>query len=272
MHASWQHILGNMLFLWIFGNNVEDALGPVRFLVWYVAAGIAAMAVQTAVTLDFGSAADASIPNIGASGAIAGVLGAYFVLLPRARVLTLIFFGIILLREIPAFWFLGVWIVLQIWSGGLSLVQPQTGGGDGVLRAHRRLRVRRRDRPARRRRRPRGADVAVSGLLTFAEHVERALGSLPPELRRAVRNIEIAVEDEHPDDPDLFGLYEGVPLPERGDWAGTLPDRIRIFRLPLVETFPDPAELEREIRVTVLHELGHYFGIDEERLDELGFS
>src|SRR5690242_4024188 len=129
MHASWEHILGNMLFLWIFGNNVEDAMGPVRFLLWYLAAGIAAMAAQTAVTLHFASAAGASVPNIGASGAIAGVLGAYFVLLPRARVLTVIFFGIILVREIPAFWFLLVWIGLQVWSGGLAFVQPQSGGG-----------------------------------------------------------------------------------------------------------------------------------------------
>jgi len=129
MHASWQHILGNMLFLWIFGNNVEDALGRVRFLVWYLAAGVAAMAVQTAVTLWAGSTSAASIPNIGASGAVAGVLGAYFVLLPRARVLTLIFFGIILIREIPAIWFLGVWIALQVWTGGLSLLHPESGGG-----------------------------------------------------------------------------------------------------------------------------------------------
>src|SRR5947208_2269289 len=129
MHASWEHILGNMLFLWIFGNNVEEAMGPVRFLLWYLAAGIAAMAAQTAVTLYFASAAGASVPNIGASGAIAGVLGAYFVLLPRARVLTLIFFGIILVREIPAFWFLGVWIALQLWTGGLSLLHPQQGDG-----------------------------------------------------------------------------------------------------------------------------------------------
>jgi len=129
MHASWQHILGNMLFLWIFGNNIEDALGRVRFLAWYLAAGVAAMAAQTAVTLHFGNAADASVPNIGASGAIAGVLGAYLVLLPRARVLTLIFFGIILIREIPAVWFLGVWIALQAWSGGLSLVTPHAAGG-----------------------------------------------------------------------------------------------------------------------------------------------
>jgi membrane associated rhomboid family serine protease len=129
MHASWEHIVGNMLFLWIFGNNVEDAMGPVRFIFWYLAAGIAAMAVQSAITLGFGSTLDASIPNIGASGAIAGVLGAYFVLFPRARVLTLIFFGIILIREIQAFWFLGIWIGLQIWSGGLSLLAPQSGGG-----------------------------------------------------------------------------------------------------------------------------------------------
>ena len=129
MHASWEHILGNMLFLWIFGNNIEDALGRVRFLAWYLAAGVAAMAAQSAVTIFFGTTRDASIPNVGASGAIAGVLGAYFLLLPRARVLTLIFFGIILFREIPAIWFLGVWIGLQIWTGGLSLLHPQNGEG-----------------------------------------------------------------------------------------------------------------------------------------------
>jgi membrane associated rhomboid family serine protease len=129
MHASWEHILGNMLFLWIFGNNVEDAFGHLRFLVWYLAAGVAAMAAQTAVTFAFAGKEAASVPNIGASGAIAGVLGAYFVLLPNARVLTLIFFGVILIREIPAYWFLLVWIALQLWSGGLSFVQPQSGGG-----------------------------------------------------------------------------------------------------------------------------------------------
>jgi membrane associated rhomboid family serine protease len=129
MHASWEHILGNMLFLWIFGNNIEDALGKVRFFVWYIGAGLAATALQTVVTLAVGSAQDASIPNIGASGAIAGVLGAYFVLLPRARVLTLIIIGLIFIREIPAIWFLAIWIGLQIWSGGLSLVSPQSGGG-----------------------------------------------------------------------------------------------------------------------------------------------
>jgi predicted Zn-dependent protease with MMP-like domain len=106
----------------------------------------------------------------------------------------------------------------------------------------------------------------------FEQHVRRALDSLPPELRRALENVEVVVEDEHPDDPDLLGLYEGVPLPERGDWAGALPDRISIYRLPLEESFPDPAELEREIRITVLHELAHLFGLDEDRLEELGYD
>ena len=108
--------------------------------------------------------------------------------------------------------------------------------------------------------------------MTFEEHVQRALDELPPDLAKALENVAVVVEDQHPDDPDLFGLYEGVPLPERGDWAGALPDRIRIFRLPLVESFRDPAELEEEIRITVLHELAHYFGLDEDRLDDLGYS
>ena len=133
MHGSWFHILGNMLFLWIFGNNVEDALGKVRFLLWYLAAGVAATALQTFVTLSFGTVRDASIPNIGASGAIAGVLGAYFLLLPRARVLTAIFFGLIFLREIPAVWFLGIWILLQLWQGGVGLTHPDQTGGVAVF-------------------------------------------------------------------------------------------------------------------------------------------
>jgi membrane associated rhomboid family serine protease len=130
MHADIIHLGGNMLFLWIFGNNVEDALGRVRYLLWYLAAGIAATALQTIVTLGWGSAQDAAIPNLGASGAIAGVLGAYFVLLPRASVLTAFILGFIFfLREIPAILFLGVWIVFQLWQGGFSLVQPAQGGG-----------------------------------------------------------------------------------------------------------------------------------------------
>ena len=108
--------------------------------------------------------------------------------------------------------------------------------------------------------------------MTFEDHVRAALDALPPRIAGALRNVAVVVEDENPDDPDLFGLYEGVPLPERGDWNAQLPDRIRIFRRPLVESFPDPRELEEEIRITVLHELGHYFGLDEDRLDDLGYS
>jgi predicted Zn-dependent protease with MMP-like domain len=106
----------------------------------------------------------------------------------------------------------------------------------------------------------------------FEEHVRRALDSLPPHLAGALKNLAVVVEDENPEDPDLFGLYEGIPLPERGDWAGSLPDRIAIYRLPLEDSFPDPAELEEEIRITVLHELAHYFGLDEDRLAELGYE
>jgi membrane associated rhomboid family serine protease len=130
MHASWAHILGNMLFLWIFGNNVEDAMGHVRFLVFYLAAGLAATALQTYITLQHSSDAGASIPNLGASGAIAGVLGAYIVLLPWAKVLTLI--GIFPIH-IPAVFFLGFWFVLQAMEGNLQLHHPDSGGGTAVF-------------------------------------------------------------------------------------------------------------------------------------------
>jgi membrane associated rhomboid family serine protease len=126
MHASWSHIIFNMLFLWIFGNNVEDVLGKVRYLLFYLAAGLAATATQTFVTLHYAPLRDASIPNVGASGAIAGVLGAYLVLLPFASVLTL--FGIFPI-PIPAFFFLGFWFVFQLWQGGFSVTHPQAGGG-----------------------------------------------------------------------------------------------------------------------------------------------
>jgi membrane associated rhomboid family serine protease len=126
LHASWLHVLGNMLFLWIFGNNVEDALGRLRFLVWYLAAGLVATFTQTFVTLHYAGAAAASVPNVGASGAIAGVLGAYLVLLPTAAVLTLI--GIFPV-PVPAFLFLGIWFVLQLYAGGMGVTHPDSGGG-----------------------------------------------------------------------------------------------------------------------------------------------
>jgi predicted Zn-dependent protease with MMP-like domain len=111
----------------------------------------------------------------------------------------------------------------------------------------------------------------VSG---FEEHVRRALESLPAELRRAMSNVEIVVVDENPEDPDLLGLYTGIPLTERDSgYAGVLPDKIEIYRLPLEEEFgDDPAVLEEEIRITVLHELAHHFGIDDDRLEELGWD
>jgi membrane associated rhomboid family serine protease len=130
MHASWIHIIGNMLFLWIFGNNVEDAMGRVKFLLFYLAAGIAATALQTFVTLQWAGANGASVPNIGASGAIAGVLGAYLVLLPGASVLTAFTLGFFfIIREIPAIWFLGIWFLFQLVEGGFGILQPQGGGG-----------------------------------------------------------------------------------------------------------------------------------------------
>ena len=90
--------------------------------------------------------------------------------------------------------------------------------------------------------------------------------------RRRADNVAVVIADEHRDDPGLFGLYEGVPLPERGDWIGLPPDKITIYRVPLEESFADPAELRDEIRITVLHELGHYFGLDEDRIAELGYE
>jgi predicted Zn-dependent protease with MMP-like domain len=109
--------------------------------------------------------------------------------------------------------------------------------------------------------------------LTFEDHVRAALESLPADLRAAMSNVEIVVEDENPEDPDLFGLYLGIPLPERHDYAGVLPDKIAIYRLPLEEEFGhDPGLLVEEIRITVIHELAHHFGLDEDRLAELGWS
>jgi membrane associated rhomboid family serine protease len=130
MHGSWIHIIGNMLFLWIFGNNVEDRMGRVAFTGFYLASGVAATALQTFVTLQFGSLDDSAIPNVGASGAIAGVLGAYFLLYPHARVLTLVILVIILTPiEAPAWIFLGIWFLFQLWQGGFDMLSPEAGGG-----------------------------------------------------------------------------------------------------------------------------------------------
>jgi len=108
--------------------------------------------------------------------------------------------------------------------------------------------------------------------MSFDDQVRAALDSVPAGIAGALTNVAIVIADEHPDDPDLFGLYEGVPLTERGDGVGLPPDKITIYRIPLEESFDDPAELRAEIRITVLHELGHYFGLDEDRIAELGYE
>jgi predicted Zn-dependent protease with MMP-like domain len=105
----------------------------------------------------------------------------------------------------------------------------------------------------------------------FEEHVRAALDTLPADLARGLENVAVVVEDEHPGDPGLFGTFHGVPRTERSSFGPAMPATITIYRRPLEDAFPDPDELEREIRITVLHELAHYFGIDEERIDELGY-
>jgi predicted Zn-dependent protease with MMP-like domain len=98
----------------------------------------------------------------------------------------------------------------------------------------------------------------------FEEHVRAALDMLPPDLARGLENVAVVVEEHNPEEPDIYGLFDEPPY---------LPARIAIYRRPLVEDFGhDPKRLEEEIRITVLHELAHYFGIDEDRLDELGYA
>ena len=131
LHASILHIGGNMLFLWIFGNNVEDSMGPVRFLIFYLVGGVAALALQVAV------GPNTVGPTLGASGAIAAVLGGYIVLYPKARVLTLVliifFFGVI---ELPALVMLGVWFAEQAVFGATGLTSPANAGGGVAYFAH----------------------------------------------------------------------------------------------------------------------------------------
>jgi len=133
LHGSWDHILGNMLFLFIFGKNVEDAFGPLRYLVFYFAGGFAATALQTAMTLLFGSAADSHTANLGASGAIAAVLGAYFVLYPNSRVLTLVLWFPV---RIPAYYFLGFWFLYQLIEANFGLFDAKANGGGVAFFAH----------------------------------------------------------------------------------------------------------------------------------------
>ena len=127
MHGGILHIAFNMLFLWIFGNNLEDSMGRLRFLLFYLLAGVAAVYAQTAVD------PESTVPTIGASGAVAGVLGAYLLLLPRAKVLTMIiiiFF--VTFVEIPAYVMLGIWFVLQFLPAVGQVATPDVAGGGGV--------------------------------------------------------------------------------------------------------------------------------------------
>jgi len=126
MHAGWLHILGNMLFLWVFGDNVEDALGHVRYLVFYLVVGLAATAAQVALSVnDF-------VPAVGASGAIAGVMGAYLVMYPQARIAVIIpFFWFLGATYMPALALIGIWFLMQLVSG-VGSIGYATGGGGGV--------------------------------------------------------------------------------------------------------------------------------------------
>jgi len=126
LHGSWSHVLGNMWYLWIFGDNVEDRVGHGRFIVFYLLCGILAGLGQVAV------AHGSTLPTIGASGAIAGVMGAYFVLYPHSRVLTLIPWIFLQIVELPAIVLLGFWFVMQLFSAGAIAVTSSSGGGGGV--------------------------------------------------------------------------------------------------------------------------------------------
>jgi membrane associated rhomboid family serine protease len=133
LHGSWDHILGNMLFLGVFGKNVEDAFGRLPYLLFYILGGFVATATQTAVTLLAGSSADALVPNLGASGAIAAVLGAYFVLYPNSQVLGLL---VVIPVRISAMFFLGFWFLYQLFEANFGLFESQAHGGGVAFFAH----------------------------------------------------------------------------------------------------------------------------------------
>jgi membrane associated rhomboid family serine protease len=133
LHGSWDHILGNMLFLAVFGKNVEDAFGPIRYLAFYLAGGFAATMTQTAMTLLFGTAAEGRVPNLGASGAIAAVLGAYLMLYPNSTVFGLL--GIWPVR-LSAWFFLGFWFLYQLFEANFGLFGAKAHGGGVAFFAH----------------------------------------------------------------------------------------------------------------------------------------
>ena len=156
--------------------------------------------------------------------------------------------------------FLGIWFGFQLLDGSSSLAHPEAGGGVAFFAhiggfvfgfAHCQALP---ETPA-----------ALPGLLTmtFEEHVRAALDSLPPELARALENVAVVIEPQNREEPDLYGLF---------DQPEYMPAKISIYREPLEEDFPDPAELEEQIRITVLHELAHYFGFEEDRIADLGYE
>jgi membrane associated rhomboid family serine protease len=130
LHGSWSHVLGNMWYLWIFGDNVEDRVGHGRFIVFYLLCGMTAALGQIA------AGPHSTLPTIGASGAIAGVMGAYFVLYPRSRVLTLIPWIFLQIVELPAIVLLGFWFVMQLFSAGTIAMTTSSSGGGVAFAAH----------------------------------------------------------------------------------------------------------------------------------------
>src|SRR6476469_9221418 len=133
LHGSWDHILGNMLFLAVFGKHVEDAFGPLRYLACYFAGGFAATMTQTLMTLAFGTTAEARVPNLGASGAIAAVLGAYFVLYPSSTVRGLV---VVFPVRLSAWFFLGFWFLYQLLEANFGLFSSTANGGGVAFFAH----------------------------------------------------------------------------------------------------------------------------------------
>jgi membrane associated rhomboid family serine protease len=183
LHGGWLHIGGNMLFLWIFGNNVEDKLRPIGYLLFYLAAGIVATLAQLAIS------PNSAVPNLGASGAIAGVLGAYLVMFPRRRVLTLIIFFFITWVYLPASVVLGLWFVLQLFSGVGELGSHVHGGGGVAFWAH-------------------IGGFAFGGLMALLFFPKERLGAEPPP-RRPDRWTHRGVG---------WGGWRRTPPPEEEGW------------------------------------------------------
>ena len=189
LHGSLLHLAGNMLFLWIFGNNIEDSMGRLTFVAFYLLGGLAALGLQVATD------PNSMVPTVGASGAIAGVLGAYARLYPRARVVTLVFIVIIFtVVTLPALLVLGVWFLLQLLP---AFSEPITGGGRrrGVLRAHRRLSVRRAPDQAVRKQRARGLRPRAPYSRVLMARTLVLGGSLAIICVLAFLTIQVAVRD-----------------------------------------------------------------------------